>query len=104
MGPKLQWVHELASSAGLGMACSITVTLEDHCDPLKKMVVLTFGDKLIKGDYAPLQKMAHWYAKANDCTLERIRRRPNALVLEILIKNRQRPTDKVMAKNPLKEE
>lgn len=101
MGPKLQWVHELTSSVGLAMACQVTPSLEDHADPLKKLVVLTFADPMGKGDYQPLQRMVHGFARSNDCVVERIRRRgPKVLVLEVLIKNRLGPPAR---KNPLKE-
>jgi hypothetical protein len=96
--PKLAWVEELRNSLALAMGTSIVTTVEDHVDPLKKLVVFTFGDKMMKGDYRPLQTMAQAFAKANDCVLERIRRRPNALVFEILVKTRFGP---VMKKNPL---
>jgi hypothetical protein len=98
--PKLGWVEELRSSLALAMGSSITVTIEEPADPLKKLVILTFGDRLLKGDYKPLQMMAQYFAKANNCVLERIRRRPGALVLEVLVKTRLGP---VSAHNPLKE-
>ena len=101
--PKLEWVEELRNSLALAMGSSIVVSVEDNADPLKKMVVLTMGDKLLKGDYNPIQRMAHAFAKSNNCVLERIRRRPNALVLEILIKNLRTPVlDREPSKNPLK--
>jgi hypothetical protein len=98
--PKLGWVEELRNSLALAMGSSISVAVEEPADPLKKLVVLTFGDKLLKGDYKPLQQMAHHFAKANNCVLERIRRRPGALVLEVLVKTRLGP---VSDRNPLKE-
>ena len=100
MHPKLNWVEELRSSLALVMCSSVTVTIEEPADPLKKLVVLTFGDRLLKGDYKPLQVMARHFAQANDCVLERIRRRPKALVLEVLVKTRLGP---VSAHNPLRE-
>ena len=100
MHPKLLWIEELRCSLALATGSSITASLEEHADPLKKLVVLTFGDRLLRGDYRPLQIMAQYFAKANDCVLERIRRRPNALVLEILVKRRLGPASSL---NPLKE-
>ena len=64
-----------------------------------KLVVIDFGGVLAKGDYGLIQKLAHAFAKANDCVIERIRRRsPRVLVLETLTKRRLGP---VHDKNPL---
>lgn len=82
------------------MDTTIDVAYEDHVDPLKKLAVLKIRDPLKKGDYNAVQTMAHGFAKANDCVLERIRNREGALVLEVLIKVRLSP---LRARNPLKE-
>lgn len=95
--PKLAWTEELRnvlSVAGMGL----TITVEDDVDPLKKLVVLHLNEELKKGDYAPIQSLAHGFAKANDCVLAKIRRGPKRLTLEILVKTRLGP---VMNKSPL---
>jgi hypothetical protein len=96
--PKLAWVSEFQNSLSGAMGVQVVVTIEDHVDPLKKLVVLTFPQELRKGEYMPIQNLAHGFAKNNDCVLYRIRRRPNALVLEVLTKTR---LGQVMKKNPL---
>lgn len=92
-------MKELSESLSGAMGTSVIPSMEDHVDPLKKLVTLELGEELGKGDYQPIQKMVHGFAKANDCVVERIRRRPKKLVLEVLIKTRLGPR---MNKNPLK--
>lgn len=100
MHPKLQWTYELATSLGDAMGCGVVVGFHDDVDPLKKHVVLTFGEELGKGNYNPIQQMVHAFAKSNDCVVYRIRRpQKNVLSLEVLTKTRLSP---VMNKNPLK--
>ena len=99
MHPKLAWVADFQDSLSKAMGISIVATIEDHVDPLKKLVVLNFSEELKKGDYIPIQNLSHGFVKANDCVLERIRKRPRALVLEILTKSR---LGKKMMKNPLR--
>jgi hypothetical protein len=98
MHPKLAWIPGLQEALNGAMGISIVATVEDHVDPLKKLVVLTFSEEIRKGEYQPIQHLAQGFAKANDCVLERIRRRPKALVLEILTKRRLGP---ISDKNPL---
>jgi hypothetical protein len=96
--PKLTWVGGLQSSLGLALGTSISHTIEDTVDPLMKLVTLQLGEDLGKGDYNPVQKMVHAFAKSNDCVVYRIRREPKKLVLEVLTKTR---LGQVMNKNPL---
>lgn len=70
------------------MDSSVVYTVEDHVDPLKKLVHLSLGTDLGKGDWNPVQRIIHAYAKANDCVIERIRKSPKKLVLEVLVKSR----------------
>ena len=99
MHPKLLWTQKLASSLGLAMGTSVEVRVrDDEVDPLKKHVDLVLGDDLRKGDYNPVQTMVHAFAKMNDCIVYKIRRHPNTLLLEVLIKNRISPE---MNRNPL---
>lgn len=78
---------------------SVSYVIDDHVDPLKKCVVLSFGEALAKGDHRIIQKFAHGFAEANDVVVERIRRvSKRQLVLEILTKTR---LGKTQNKNPL---
>lgn len=98
MHPKLAWVPELQQTLSAAMGL-VTLTIEDHVDPLKKLVVIRLPDRLQKGEYNPIQNLVRGFAKANDCVVERIRRRSGDLVLEILTKRRLGP---VRDKNPLR--
>lgn len=98
MHPKLTWIQSLGSSLGLALGSSITHSIQDTVDPLKKLVVLELGEELGKGDYHPIQQMVHTFAKSNDCVVHRIRREPKKMILEVLTKTR---LGTVMNKNPL---
>ncbi len=87
MHPKLTWIGELQKTLALA-GVGTTAAFLDHVDPLKKLVVLELNEELRKGDYRPIQKLAHGFAKANDCILDRIRREPKKMILEILVKTR----------------
>lgn len=83
------------------MGTNISHSQQDTVDPLKKLVVLEFGEKFGKKDFNPVQTIAHTFAKANDCVIYKMRREgTNKLVLEVLTKTRLSP---VMNRNPLKE-
>lgn len=74
------------------LGTSVIVTVLDHVDPIKKLVVLDLGASLGKGNYQPLQTITHAYAKANDCVVAAIRREGDRrLILETLIKTRLGP-------------
>ena len=100
MHPKLVWVTGMGSTLGLAMGTSIAVSVHDTVDPLKKLVVINLGEELGNGNYNPVQKMVHAFAKANDCVVQRIRREPKKLILEVLTKTRLGP---ICDKNPLTE-
>ena len=100
MHPKLAWIEELNNSLGLALCTSFSHAVHDTVDPLMKRVVLTMGSELEKGDYQPIQRMVHAFAKANDCVVHRIRREPKKLVLEVLTKTR---LGEETRKNPLAE-
>jgi hypothetical protein len=74
---------------------SITVSIRDSVDPLKKFVILEIGDPLSKGNWNPFQVMVHAFAKANDCVIASIRKEtPKRLVMETLTKTRLGPEEK----------
>lgn len=81
------------------MGASISFEVLETVDPLKKLVVLRLGEELGKGNYQPVQTICHAFAKENDCVLQRIRREPGKLILEVSTKTRLGP---VMNKNPLR--
>jgi len=100
--PKLAWTEELRKALSLAMGVGMSSSVRDHVDPLKKLVVIDLADELKKGDYAPIQKLAHGFAKANNVVLERIRREPRRIILEVLLKTRLAPVlDPPSDKNPL---
>lgn len=69
-------------------------------DPLKAFVKFDLHETLSGKDYHPFCNIAHGFAKANDCLLERVHRgEDGALTLEVLLKRRLGPTMKVV--NPL---
>lgn len=82
------------------MGSSVSSTIHDTVDPLKKLVLLKMTEELGKKDFNPLQKLIHGFAKANDCIVHRIYKNPKQLTLEILTKTRLGPT---MNNNPLSE-
>lgn len=98
--PKLAWLSEFSSSLSLALNTPINITVEDHVDPLKKIVHLELGEDLRKDDFNPIQRMAHTFSEANDCVIQKIKKGPKKLIMEVLVKSRLGPT---MCKNPLKE-
>jgi hypothetical protein len=98
--PKLVWVDGLIASLSLALGTSITRSIEDTVDPLKKLVVLELGEDLGKGDWNPVQRMIHVFAKSNDVVVERIHKQPKRLTLVVLVKTR---FGQVQNKNPLRD-
>lgn len=98
MHPKLEWVNGLCASLGLALHTSISQSIQDTVDPLMKLVVLELGEDLGKGDYNPVQRMVHVFAKSNDCMVQRIRREPKKLIIEVSTKTR---LGRAMNANPL---
>ncbi len=82
------------------MGTSVSSTVQDTVDPLKKLVFLNLGEDLGKKDFNPIQRLVHGFAKANDCVVHRVYKQPKQIVLEVLTKTRRGP---VMNKNPLSE-
>lgn len=101
MHPKLVWTQSLGTFLSNTLGSTVTVSIQDHVDPLKKLVVLQLSHELGKGDYNPIQKVVHAFSNANDCVVHRIRREPKKLILEVLTKTRR---GEVMDKNPLLDE
>lgn len=98
--PKLAWVPTLQTLVNHATEGDlVTWRIEEQADPLKKLVVFQLSKDWVPKNFKPFQTLAHAFAQANDCVLERIRARPGALVLEVLIKRRFGPK---MQKNPLR--
>lgn len=100
MQPKLVWLQELCSSLGLALGTSVQFFIQDTVDPLKKTIFLDLGDSLGKADFNPIQRLVHGFAKANDCVVFKVYKKPKQLVLEILTKRRLGP---VKNNNPLRD-
>lgn len=100
MNPKLTWLGGLCSSLGTALGTSVTFSVHDTVDPIKKLVYLDVGETLGKNDFNPVQRIVHGFAKVNDCVIYKIYKSPKQLVLEILTKTRNGP---VMDKNPFSE-
>lgn len=96
--PPLKWVGELHASFNRAAECSPTYTIEDTINPLIKKVNFHLSEPLGGNSYHPFQTLAHGFAKANDCIIERIYNHPEKLVLVVVMKRRLGP---VREKNPL---
>ncbi len=96
--PRLAWLPNLQNTLAGATGEPITYSVEDHVDPLKKLVTIHLGANLGPGDWNPVQTICHAFAKDNDCVIEKILRPPKKLVLHVLIKRRGGP---VMKRNPM---
>lgn len=81
----------------MALGASVTFSVQDTVDPLKKLVYLEVGESLGKKDFNPVQRIVHGFAKVNDCLVYKIYKSPKRLVLEVLTKTRNGP---VMDRNP----
>lgn len=84
----------------MALGTSVTHSVADTVDPLKKLVEITLGEDLGKGDYNPIQNLVHSFANSNDVVVHRIYRQPKKLILEVLTKTR---LGAVKNKNPLRD-
>lgn len=100
MHPKLVWLKRLCVNLGMALETSITYSVEDTVDPIKKLVYLEVGESLGKKDFNPIQRIVHAFAGVNDCVVYKMYKSPKRLVLEVLTKTRNGP---VMDKNPFSE-
>lgn len=81
----------------MAIGASVTFSVHDTVDPLKKLVYLEVGESLGKKDFNPVQRIVHGFAKVNDCVVCKIYKSPKQLVLEVLTKTRNGP---VMDRSP----
>lgn len=99
MTPRLGWLAELQASLNRALGGQIrSIEVQNTIDPLKKKVFFKLHEELSSGDYHPLCRLAHGFALANDCILERVHKTQDSLQLDVLLKRRLGPP---MRKNPL---
>jgi len=96
--PSLAWVAEFHASFNRAADITSRFTIEDTVNPLIKNAVFHLSEPLEGKSYKPFQTLAHGFAKANNCILERIYNYPDRLVMVICLKRRFGPVQK---KNPL---
>ncbi len=99
MSPQLAWVAEFHASFNRAADISPSYSIEDTVNPLIKHVIFHLSEPLRGENFQPFQILAHAFAKANNCILERIYNKPDRLILVVGIKRRLGPKQKV--KNPL---
>lgn len=98
MIPPLAWVPEFHASFNRAAEITPTFSVEDTVNPLVKNVIFHLSEPLTGENYAPFQRLAHGFAKANGCVLERIYNKKDRLILVLIVKRRLGP---VREKNPL---
>lgn len=98
MLPSLQWVPEFHASFNRAADITTHYTIEDTVNPLIKRVIFHLSEPLKGENYHPFQTLAHGFAKANNCLLERVYNYPDKLVLVVGMRRRLGSPQK---KNPL---
>lgn len=99
MTPRLAWVSELLGTLNRATGGQIKdMELVQTVDPLKVAVIFHLNEPMEGRDWNPFQTIAHGFASANDCVLEKITKVGRSLILSILIKRRFGPE---MKRNPL---
>lgn len=98
MIPPLKWITEFHASFNRAAEISPRFEVQDTVSPLVKHVVFHLSEPLKGENYKPFQTLAHAFAKANDCLLERIYNKPDRLILVFGVKRRLGPEKN---KNPL---
>src|SRR4051812_39185231 len=98
MLPPLAWIQEFHASFNRAADITSHYSVEDTANPLQKNIVFHLAEPLGGNSYMPFQSLAHAFAKANNCILERIYNQPDKLILVITIKRRLGAESK---KNPL---
>lgn len=96
--PALLWVPEFHASFNRAADITSNYSIEDTVNPLVKNVIFHLSEPLAGENYRPFQTLAHAFAKANNCILERVYNTPDKLVLVVGVKRRHGPEQK---KNPL---
>lgn len=98
MLPSLAWIAEFHASFNRAAEITSHYSIEDTVNPLVKRVIFHLSEPLEGKSYQPFQTLAHGFAKANNCILERIYHQPDKLILIVGVKRRFGPVQK---KNPL---
>jgi hypothetical protein len=97
--PRLAWIAEFQGSINRATGGQLKgYTVLSHADPLKAFVKFDLWEEMEGKNYHPFTNLAHGFAKANDCLLERVHRGESSLTLEVLLKRRIGPPMRV---NPL---
>jgi len=100
MSPRLLWIYTLQIIINQATEGDLrSFVIEDDVDPLKKHVVFTLSKGWCSKNYKPFQVIAHEFAKANECYIEKIRHPEGKLILDLCIKRRLGPP---MNKNPMR--
>ena len=99
MSPQLDWVHEFIASINRATGGQIkSVFPIVNADPLRIFLKLDLYENWSSKDYKPFCNLAHAFARANNCVLERVYVGDSNLTLEVVLKRRLGPS---MKNNPL---
>jgi hypothetical protein len=98
MQPSLAWVAEFHSSFNRAAEITGSFSVEDTVNPLVKHVIFHLSEPLTGENWRPFQTLAHGFAKANGCVIERIYNKRDKLILVVGMTRRLGP---VRRKNPL---
>lgn len=89
VSPRLAWVPELQASVNRATGGQFkSFFVLSHADPLRALVKFDLHEDLAGPDYHPFCRIAHAFAVANDCVLERVHRGEKSLTLDLLLKRR----------------
>jgi hypothetical protein len=99
MSPQLGWIHELVASINRATGGQIkSIYPITGADPLRIFMKLELYENWAGPDYQPFCNLAHAFARANNCVLERVHVSEASLTLEVILKRRLGPA---MRNNPL---
>jgi hypothetical protein len=95
-GAMLLWVHLFQASMSSATDGGVAMQEVSTVDPLKKIVIATFRDPIPNRTcWIAFQIIAHAFAAANDCVIQRIRKLEDKRYgLEILTKTRKNTSSK----------
>lgn len=72
MHPRLSWASLFENCLSSALDGGVRVGIENHVDPLRKILWIFLAYPLPKGCWNSLQTLAHAYAIANDCMIKKI--------------------------------
>lgn len=89
MNSRIAWIEDLRNSINAATDGDIIgIEIEQRADPLKQYVTFKISSSWTKESFLPFQRIAHSFAKANNCVIEKIKKVPHGFCLEILTKTR----------------